>query len=354
MPGSAWVATERAPRASTPRLTLYPHPHSPVSAFNYVRSLFRYSQSLLRSICRRCRMDDRPRRQKFGVVAAALAALAAVSIGAAAPASAGTKLSVLSQAGPAIAAGHAGTAVYFAEHAPSHPAASRPRASSQHPQAQHPAPARVQQPAKAQHPVKAKQADAVRPDHSAPGRRPAVRHEVRREVRHAVRRAVRHAVRRAVRHVVKRILRPYNIYDSIHPSAFPAHRVVATYATGNYAAQPEQVAGQKKVMWIDITGRDYAASILDVEPGDATPAGAAAWAEHRLSSNPHVLARIYTMRSEWAAVQQAVSTLKASMRARIRWWIADPTGVDHMVPGSSATQWYWGPSYDVTTANPNF
>jgi hypothetical protein len=340
---------------------LYPHRHSAVPAFNYVKSLLRYSQSLFRSICRlarRCRLDT-PRIQKLGVVAAALAVLAAVSVGAAAPASAGTKLSMLGQAGPAIAAGHAGTAIYFAEHAPGQPA-SQPRASSQHHKVQHPAPARAQQPAKAQHPVKARQAVAVRPDHSAaarraaPQRRPAVRHEVRRAVRHAVRHKVRRAVRHAVRHAVKRILRPYNIYDSIHPSAFPAHRVVATYATGIYAAQPEQVAGQKKVMWIDITGRDYAASILDVEPGDATPAVAAAWAEHRLSSNPHVLARIYTMRSEWAAVQQAVSTLKASMRARIRWWIADPTGVDHMVPGSSATQWYWGPSYDVTTANPNF
>ena len=161
------------------------------------------------------------------------------------------------------------------------------------------------------------------------------------------------AHRKPVHHAVP-VARPYTIYDSIHPSAFPSKQSVAIYATGNYAAQPGEVAGQKSVMWIDITGRDYAASVLDVEPGDATPAVAAAWAQHRLSANPHALARIYTMRSEWGAVVSAVSSMKKSMRDRIRWWIADPTGVKHIVPGSSATQWYWGPNYDITTANPDF
>ena len=41
-------------------------------------------------------------------------------------------------------------------------------------------------------------------------------------------------------------------------------------------------------------------------------------------------------------------------QSHVRYWIADPTGVPHVVPGSSATQWYWGSSYDITTANPNF
>ena len=146
---------------------------------------------------------------------------------------------------------------------------------------------------------------------------------------------------------------PYLIYDSVTPAAIPAHHVVATYATGNYAASPSQVAG-RKVMWIDTTGTDYAASILDVEPGDATPSGAASWALHRLSARPNALARIYTMRSEWPAVQAAVATLPARMRSHIRWWIADPTGSPHIVPGSDATQWYWGSSYDITTATPRF
>jgi hypothetical protein len=147
---------------------------------------------------------------------------------------------------------------------------------------------------------------------------------------------------------------PYLIYDSVIPSAIPSHRMVATYATGPYAVSPGQVSGRGPVMWIDVRGTDYRASALDVEPGDATPYVAAIWAWHRLSTYPNAIAHIYTMRSEWPSVQAACATLPASMRSRIRWWIADPTGVPHIVPGSDATQWFWGANYDISTATPRF
>ncbi|MGH3273185.1 MAG: hypothetical protein ACRDNZ_02525 [Streptosporangiaceae bacterium] len=146
---------------------------------------------------------------------------------------------------------------------------------------------------------------------------------------------------------------PYLIYDSVTPSAIPAGPTIATYATGPFAVPASQVAG-RHVLWIDTNGSDPAASILDVEPGDATPAMAASWAQRRLSTDPGGLARIYTMISEWPATQAAVASLPASMRSRIRWWIADPTGTPHLVPGSDATQWSWGQSFDVSTATPGF
>ena len=138
------------------------------------------------------------------------------------------------------------------------------------------------------------------------------------------------------------------------PTAIPAHGLVATYATGPYAASPAQVAGRGPVLWIDVYGTDYQAMALDVEPSDATPSIAANWVWHRLSAHPDSLARLYTSISEWPAVQAAVATLPAWMRVRVRWWIADPTGVPHLVPGSDATQWYWGSSYDISTATPRF
>jgi hypothetical protein len=147
--------------------------------------------------------------------------------------------------------------------------------------------------------------------------------------------------------------KPYLIYDSVLPTALPASNVVATYATGPYAASPSQVAA-RQIIWIDVYGTDYAASALDVEPSDATPAQAANWAYHRLSQYPNVLAHIYTNISEWPQVQAACAALPARMQSRIRWWIADPTGVPHIVPGSDATQWYWGSSYDISTATPRF
>jgi len=138
------------------------------------------------------------------------------------------------------------------------------------------------------------------------------------------------------------------------PQTIPANQVVATYADGAHPPPRSSVAGRKHVLWIDVTGGDPAADVLDVEPGCATPAIAASWVSRKLTANPKSLARIYTMLSEWPAVQSAVASLPSGMRANIRWWIANPTGSPHLVPGSDATQWSWGSSYDISTATPRF
>jgi hypothetical protein len=148
--------------------------------------------------------------------------------------------------------------------------------------------------------------------------------------------------------------KPYIIYDSVTPSAIPSGQRAAVYADGSYAASAAQTAGHGSVLWIDTNGSDPNANVLDVEPGDATPAGAAVWAQQRLSQHPNSVAIIYTMRSDWSAVMANVANLPASMQSHVRYWIADPTGVPHVVPGASATQWYWGSSYDMTTALPGF
>jgi hypothetical protein len=149
--------------------------------------------------------------------------------------------------------------------------------------------------------------------------------------------------------------KPFLMYDSVEPMAIPPHQVTATYATGPYAVSPSQLKDRGPIVWIDVTGSDPAASALDTEPSDATPAQAAQWALQRLTDYPHSVARIYTMISEWPAVKADVATVvPARMQSRIRWWIADPTGYPHLVPGSDATQWYWGTNYDISTALPNF
>jgi hypothetical protein len=60
------------------------------------------------------------------------------------------------------------------------------------------------------------------------------------------------------------------------------------------------------------------------------------------------------MRSEWAAAQASIASLPHWQQHHVRWWIADPTGTPHVVPGSDATQWYWGTHYDISTVNPGF
>ena len=164
--------------------------------------------------------------------------------------------------------------------------------------------------------------------------------------------------RAAARHLARRAAvpaKPYLIYDSVTPSAIPASQdIVAAYSDGPHPTPSSEVTGRKSVMWISITGRDYNASVVDVEPGNATPAAAASWAWHRLSASPHAVARIYTMINEWPLVKAAVASFPAQMRERIHWWIANPTGSPHLLPGSDATQWFWGSHYDITTAAPGF
>jgi hypothetical protein len=148
--------------------------------------------------------------------------------------------------------------------------------------------------------------------------------------------------------------KPFLVYDSVTPQTIPGNPVVATYADGPNPDTPAMVAGRTNVIWISITGLDPNASALDIEPGCASPSQAASWVSSRLRIHPHGVAILYTMISDWGAVQANVASLPAWMQSHIRWWIADPTGTPHIVPGSQATQWYWGPNYDISTALPGF
>ena len=265
----------------------------------------------------------------LGVAAATAAAIAGVSVGVSVGATptvgAGSSLDAISHAGALRAAGHARTTGVGA--------------------APEPAPSRRAAP---------DTAPARRPHHPRAPVQPGPRQRPRSRTADQHPASVRHPT--APRHPAApaKPAAPYLLYDSVMPSAIPANKMVATYATGPYAASPSQLAGRGPVLWIDVYGTDYEASALDVEPTDATPSLAASWAWHRLSAHPNALAHIYTSLSEWPAVQAACATLPSWMRSRIRWWIADPTGVAHIVPGSDATQWYWGSSYDISSATPRF
>ena len=147
---------------------------------------------------------------------------------------------------------------------------------------------------------------------------------------------------------------PATFYDSVTPGAIPAGKWVAAYSNGTYQASLASLAGRNTVLWIDVHGTNPSANALDVEPGDATPAGAAAWVQAKLTMNPKSTAIIYTFKGDWAEVQADINALPSWMPSHVRYWIADPTGYPHILPGSDATQWYWGPSYDISQADQNF
>jgi hypothetical protein len=147
---------------------------------------------------------------------------------------------------------------------------------------------------------------------------------------------------------------PTTIYDSTSPASVPAGQHVAAYSNGAYQASGSSVQGRGNVLWIDTNGSDTHANALDVEPGDATPAGAAQWVNAKLTASPHSDAIVYTFKSDWASVQDSINQLPSWEQSHVKYWIADPTGTPHIVPGAAATQWYWGSNYDITQATPSF
>jgi hypothetical protein len=147
---------------------------------------------------------------------------------------------------------------------------------------------------------------------------------------------------------------PVLFYDSVEPGVLPAGEAAAVYADGPFATSSVSVAGHGNVLWIDVNGSDPNADALDVEPGDATAAGAAAWVTTKLAANPNSTAIIYTFLAEWPSVIDAINTLPSSMQSHVKYWISNPTGVPHMVQGAAATQWAWGSQYDSDEAEPGF
>ena len=146
----------------------------------------------------------------------------------------------------------------------------------------------------------------------------------------------------------------FTFYDSVTPQAIPQGQIVATYSTGAHPIPASAVAGRSTVIWVDTLATDPSGSnALDIEPGCASPSQAAGWVSARLTAHPNATAVLYTMISDWSEVKADVSTLPAWMQSHIRWWIADPTGQPHIVPGADATQWYWGNSYDISLAKSN-
>jgi hypothetical protein len=143
----------------------------------------------------------------------------------------------------------------------------------------------------------------------------------------------------------------FTFYDSVTPQAVPQGQIVATYSTGAHPIPVSAVAGRRTVIWVDTLATDPSGSnALDIEPGCASPSQAAGWVSARLTAHPNATAVLYTMISDWQEVKADVSTLPAWMQSHIRWWIADPDGVPHILPGADATQWYWGNSYDISLA----
>lgn len=141
------------------------------------------------------------------------------------------------------------------------------------------------------------------------------------------------------------------MYDSTRPSRIPLDAAyIAIYGNGLWPASRDQVQRQHphaSIYTIDVLGSDPGGcGIADVENGDMAPAQIPGWVDARLRAHPGALCRIYCNKSTWPSAQSYAGKLPGGQLELVRWWIADPTGTAHMVPGADATQWDWGYLYD--------
>jgi hypothetical protein len=151
------------------------------------------------------------------------------------------------------------------------------------------------------------------------------------------------------------------MYDGINSLAAGIHRqfpnaaMVAGYINGRYAwTQAEwNLFPHAKHVTISITASANAGDVLDVEPGDATPAQAGGWIAKRKSAGLH-RPTIYCNRSTIPAVREGTGRYVLGHDYDI--WVADWTGSAHQVtapgPGAAAAcaaiQYRSTTGYDVS------
>jgi hypothetical protein len=147
------------------------------------------------------------------------------------------------------------------------------------------------------------------------------------------------------------------LFDSTNYLSLRPSTNVALYLCGRYAAPntPATAKRFKTITWICVCGQHPEANALDIETGDAIPSDVLTWVPaHVKHYGDKGRARLYSNLSAWPQVKLYVSKVSPVERSTVRYWIADPTGREHVVPGSSATQWFWGRTFDQSVALGDF
>ena len=142
------------------------------------------------------------------------------------------------------------------------------------------------------------------------------------------------------------------MYDSTEWWLIPRDAAyIAAYANGNFAANMDDLRKMFPKTWvfmIDVLGNDPDAGVKDIETGDIRVTSVNNVVMDRHDKHPNDLIRLYMNLSTWPGVKDEVRRLSAPVQKLIRYWTANPFTPPHIVPGSSATQYAWGKSYDTS------
>lgn len=143
------------------------------------------------------------------------------------------------------------------------------------------------------------------------------------------------------------------MYDAVEWSLIPRSAgYLAVYVNGMFAADTGEVSAtfpSARIYLIDVNGTDPGASIKDVETGDITPENVPTAVNARFDAHPDSLCRVYVNLDNWAETKaNLLHNVAPEHKAQLRWWVANPTGIPHFVPGSNATQYKFGTDYDTS------
>jgi hypothetical protein len=128
--------------------------------------------------------------------------------------------------------------------------------------------------------------------------------------------------------IVTRIMRDSTTAADI---PIPGCQLVAGYSNGQFVWTPEDWArfGTMPKVRIDVDGSNPSgASVLDVERGDVTVAGAVSWVQRRRHLFPGTAPTIYCNRSTSVLVQAAMHDHGIMLSTMYTLWIATLDGTD--------------------------
>lgn len=141
------------------------------------------------------------------------------------------------------------------------------------------------------------------------------------------------------------------LYDAVTPANIPASaQMVAGYVDGRYAWRASDWARFPNAVKVRIAvfASTDDGHVLDVEPGDATPAQAVGWVQRRRAAgvDPTVYCGLSTSGYSWAQVRAA---FQAAGVAEPHYWVAAYPGIGPaLYPGSVAHQYANPGPYDLS------
>lgn len=140
------------------------------------------------------------------------------------------------------------------------------------------------------------------------------------------------------------------MYDSTNPYDIPTSaQMVAYYMDGLYAWDDNGIRRFSGKPMVSITVLGNVADVADVETGDLRPVQGAAWAAHMISLGRYPV--LYFSRYLYGTVAAAIHAqgINDSQWAA---WIAEWTGIPHLISGTVATQYdhppHSGGHYDLS------